>query len=98
MIRQLRALGIVALSRDTMPRPAPGRRRRHQAELPHPTSACPKPTKNILNRIEKGLEENHHSNPYLWFMMGKWVYSSFGQSTSSPISQHLSRVMFPSSS
>ena len=35
VIRQLRTLGIVALSRDAMPRPAPGRRRRHQprAEL-----------------------------------------------------------------
>ena len=43
VIRQLRMLGIVALSRHTMPRPTPGRRRRHQpqAELLHPTSTCP---------------------------------------------------------
>ena len=32
VIRQLRTLGIVALSRDTMLRPAPGRRRRHQPQ------------------------------------------------------------------
>ena len=48
VIRPLRTLGILALSRDTMPRPAPGRRRRHQAELSHQTSACPKPTETTL--------------------------------------------------
>ena len=53
-----------SLSRDTMLRPAPGRRRRHQpqAELPHPTSACPTYSFRVARTFAPSSTDPHRSS------------------------------------
>jgi len=70
VIRQLKMLGIVALSRDTMLRPAPGRRRRHQAEL---TCPAEQPDQALGQLHVCSCDENSHGNTSFEVLYAKGV-------------------------